>query len=172
LQLNKFTIVSIILLAILTFGAVNAVENTTTDDLAVVSEDLEIPSTDGNFNQNGISSEVSSSENGISEDVNVKSQEADANAILSNNVPIDVKVVDNSRVDITIPNATGEVIVIIDDDETSMPLNNQGSTSVLLNNLSAGDHSVVVVYEGDGTHAAAHSSVGFNVPDSLFAIEK
>ena len=169
MKLNKFAIASILLLAILTFGAVNAVENTTTDDLAVVSEDLEIPSTDGNFNQNGISSEVSSSENGISEDVNVKSEEADANAILSNNVPIDVKVVDNSRVDITIPNATGEVIVIIDDVETSMPLNNQGSTSVLLNNLSAGDHSVVVVYEGDGTHAAAHSSVGFNVPDKSIA---
>ena len=165
LKLNKFAIASILLLAILTFGAVNAVENTTTDDLAVVSEDLEIPSTDGNFNQNGISSEVSSSENGISEDVNVKSHEPDANAILSNNVPIDVKVVDNSRVDITIPNATGEVIVIIDDVETSMPLNNQGSTSVLLNNLSAGDHSVVVVYEGDGTNAAAHSAVGFNIPD-------
>ena len=165
LKLNKFAIASILLLAILTFGAVNAVENTTTDDLAVVSEDLEIPSTDGNFNQNGISSEVSSSENGISEDVNVKSHEPDANAILSNNVPIDVKVVDNSRVDITIPNATGEVIVIIDDVETSMPLNNQGRTSVLLNNLSAGDHSVVVVYEGDGTNAAAHSAVGFNIPD-------
>ena len=165
MKLNKFAIASILLLAILTFGAVNAVENTTTDDLAVVSEDLEIHSTDGNFNHDVISSEVSSSENGISEDVNVKSHEADANAISSNNVPIDVKVVDNSRVDITIPNATGEVIVIIDDDETSMPLNNQGSTSVLLNNLSAGDHSVVVVYEGDGTHAAVHSAVGFNIPD-------
>ena len=55
MQLNKFTIVSIILLAILTFGAVNAAENVTVNDLTVAGDsgDLEISSPIDEINVDG-----------------------------------------------------------------------------------------------------------------------
>ena len=39
-----------------------------------------------------------------------------------------------------------------------------GSASVLLENVSAGNHSVVVIYSGDETHAPTHSASSFSVP--------
>lgn len=169
MKLNKFSIAGILLLAILTFGAVNAAENATNDNLVIVGEDLEISSSNVSLNNDDCKSdEILGCESGNLEKVDVKRQagESDESIVASSgNVPIDIKVIDNSKVDISIPNATGSVIVIIDNNETSVPLDNHGSANILLNNLPAGNHSVVVVYEGDGTHAAAHGVARFNIAE-------
>ena len=78
------------------------------------------------------------------------------------NVPGDIKAGDNATVDVVIPDATGSISVIVDGNETVVHLVN-GSVSVTLDNLSAGDHSIVVVYPGDETHAPTHSASSFKV---------
>ena len=78
-------------------------------------------------------------------------------------VPIDVKVVDNSRVDISMENVTGNIAVIVDGKEMIVPLD-KGKASIDLNNLSDGDHRVVVVYDGDDTYAPSHAVSSFSVP--------
>ena len=78
-------------------------------------------------------------------------------------VPIDVKVVDNSRVDISMENVTGNIAVIVDGKEMIVPLD-KGKASIDLNNLSDGDHRVVVVYDGDDTYAPSHTVSSFSVP--------
>ena len=77
--------------------------------------------------------------------------------------PGDVKAGESANVDVAIPNATGNVSVIVDGVETVVPLVN-GTASVPISNVSAGEHSVVVIYPGDETHAQTHSSSTFSVP--------
>ena len=80
-------------------------------------------------------------------------------------VPSDAKVGDNATVDISIPGATGNVSVIVDGVETVVALDENGTASVPVNDLAAGDHNVVVVYDGDDTHAPTHAAASFNVPE-------
>ena len=55
MKLNKFAIVSIVLLAILTFGAVSAADDTAVDNLTVVSdsEDIDISSPNDEIDAGG-----------------------------------------------------------------------------------------------------------------------
>ena len=80
-------------------------------------------------------------------------------------VPSDAKVGDNATVDVSIPGATGNVSVIVDGVETVVALDENGTASVPVNDLAAGDHNVVVVYDGDDTHAPTHAVASFNVPE-------
>ena len=177
LKFNRFAMAGILLIAILAFGAVSAAEDINIDNVTVVgnSEDSSISSSEplnaGEYILcESPSNEILSSDNGPLDEIGIENQVsvADGNAI-SSSVPIDVKVINNSKIDISIPNATGKVVVIIDTNETSATLNDYGTVSIPLNNLPAGDHSAVVVYEGDGTHDAAHTSVKFNIPDKTIA---
>ena len=84
-------------------------------------------------------------------------------------VPIDVKVVDNSRVDISMENVTGNIAVIVDGKEMTVPLD-KGKASIDLDNLSDGDHRVVVVYDGDDTYAPSHAVTSFSVPKGVSPI--
>ena len=90
--------------------------------------------------------------------------EAPESSDVSITVPSDVKAGESANVTVDIANATGNVTVIVDGKETTVPLVN-GSASVALENISAGDHSVVVVYSGDETHAPTHSASTFSVPE-------
>ncbi|MEE1128642.1 MAG: hypothetical protein UHW99_01535, partial [Methanobrevibacter sp.] len=78
----------------------------------------------------------------------------------------------NATVDVSIPNATGNVTVIVDGVEHVVPLVN-GSASYDIENVTAGDHSVVVVYSGDETHDSAVVSKAFSteVPAPVERIE-
>jgi len=69
-------------------------------------------------------------------------------------IPEDLKAGDNATVKVEIPNATGNVTVIVDGKESVVELVN-GSAEVPINNVSAGNHSVVVIYSGDDKHAPA-----------------
>ena len=84
-------------------------------------------------------------------------------------VPIDVKVVDNSRMDISMENVTGNIAVIVDGKEMTVPLD-KGKASIDLDNLSDGDHRVVVVYDGDDTYAPSHAVSSFSVPKGVSLI--
>ena len=76
-------------------------------------------------------------------------------------IPIDVKIVDNARVDVCMINVTGNVSVIVDGKETRVALDKDGRASVDLNNLVGGDHSVIVVFDGDDAYAPSHAVSSF-----------
>ena len=79
------------------------------------------------------------------------------------NVPADIKSGGDANVSVDIANATGNVSIIVDGKETTVPLVN-GSASVSLDNIASGNHSIVVIYSGDETHAQTHSVSTFTVP--------
>ena len=73
-----------------------------------------------------------------------------------------IKAGEDANVTVDIPGATGNVSVIIDGKENIVALDENGRASVPVE-ATAGDHSVVVVYDGDETHAPAHSASRFSV---------
>ena len=77
-------------------------------------------------------------------------------------VPDGVKVGESVKITVDIANASGNVTVIVDNKETVVSLVN-GSASVLLDDISSGDHGVVVIYLGDETHAPVHAASSFSV---------
>ena len=87
-------------------------------------------------------------------------------------VPSDLKAGEDGTVGIKISNATGNVSVIIDGKETTVALDENGSANVPISNVGAGDHSVVVIYPGDETHAPTHSASTFNVPDDSVPVKE
>ena len=78
-------------------------------------------------------------------------------------VPIDVEIVDNSRADITIENVTGNISVIVDGDEIKVLLDKNGKASIDLSKFSGGNHSLVVVYDGNDTYAPSYAVSSFNI---------
>ncbi len=67
---------------------------------------------------------------------------------------------------VNIPGADGNVFVIVDTAETSLPLVN-GSVTVPLDNMASGNHSVVVIYLGDDSHSPAHNATTFSIPEKV-----
>ena len=90
----------------------------------------------------------------------VEKQTTDANITL----PTDFKVGEDTNVTVSIPGATGNVSVIVDGVETVVPLDENGTAVIPIENLTAGEHSVVVVYDGDDTHAGFHKAATFAAP--------
>ncbi len=80
-------------------------------------------------------------------------------------VPSDIKAGDDANVTVSIPNATGNVSVIVDGVETIVPLDENGTAVVPINNVTPGAHSVVVVYPGNEFVAPIIASDAFNVAD-------
>ena len=87
-------------------------------------------------------------------------------------VPSDIKPGDSASVDVSIPGATGNVSVIVDGNEVIVPLDENGTASVVLENISSGGHSVVAIYLGDETHALAYAASSFDVPETPVIIPK
>uniref|UniRef100_UPI00388D0E5A Ig-like domain-containing protein n=1 Tax=Methanobrevibacter sp. TaxID=66852 RepID=UPI00388D0E5A len=77
-------------------------------------------------------------------------------------IPDDLKPGDNATVKVKIPNATGNVTVIVDGKETVVELVN-GSAEVPIAGVTEGDHNVVVIYSGDDKHAPAYKVSNFTV---------
>ena len=88
----------------------------------------------------------------------------ESNATVS--IPENIRPGEDASVDVVIPDATGNVSVIVDGRETVVALVN-GSASVPIEDLASGNHSVVVIYSGDETHAPTYSASAFNVPSEI-----
>ena len=81
-------------------------------------------------------------------------------------VPNGVKAGESANISVNIVNAIGNVSVLVDGNENNVALVN-GNAVVHLDNLTAGNHSVVVIYGGDETHAPSHSISSFSVADKV-----
>ena len=74
-------------------------------------------------------------------------------------IPEDITTGDDDSISIDLPaDATGNLTVSVDGVETTVPVVN-GTASVPLGELSAGDHNISVSYSGDGKYAAYSKSV-------------
>jgi hypothetical protein len=78
-------------------------------------------------------------------------------------VPENIKAGENVTVKINIPGNTGNVSVIVDGVENVVVLDDNGTASVPISNVGAGNHSVVIIYPGDGKHDAVYKATTFNV---------
>ena len=85
--------------------------------------------------------------------------------------PANVKEGENATVKVNIPGATGEVSVFVDGNEEKIALVN-GAAEYQLNNVSGGEHSVVVIYPGDETHDSAYSASSFDVAKKPAVVKK
>ena len=72
-------------------------------------------------------------------------------------VPSDIKVGDNVTVEISVPNATGNISVFVDGVPYSQNLTN-GKATVTIPELSEGSHNITVAYSGDGKYAPSSKS--------------
>ena len=86
--------------------------------------------------------------------------------------PSDVKAGDDTSVSVSIPDATGDVTVIVDGVETVVPLDDDGNAVVPIENVAAGEHSVVVIYPGDDKFNSVHKSASFNVEDEPVPVKE
>ena len=78
-------------------------------------------------------------------------------------VPSDIKAGNNATIIISIPNATGIVIVSVDGNETPVPLVD-GVAYFTMDNVTVGPHSVLVTYPGDDANSPAYTIVEVTVP--------
>ena len=92
--------------------------------------------------------------------VNAKPEPATSDVNIT--MPVDFKVDEEANVTVGIPDASGNVSVIVDGVESVVALDENG-TAVVPINMTPGEHSVVVVYLGDETHAPAVKSATTNV---------
>ena len=95
----------------------------------------------------------------VEEEPTEPKQEVEINII----TPSDVKAGNNTSVDVIIPNATGNVTVIVDGSETAVNLTGNQIVSVAIENITAGNHSVVVIYSGDDKYNGAFKTTTFEV---------
>jgi hypothetical protein len=75
-------------------------------------------------------------------------------------VPEPIKAGEN--ISVSIPGATGNVSVIFEGVETIVPLVD-GKANYTVPEVTAGNHSVVVVYSGDDTHDSAYKAISVSV---------
>ena len=78
-------------------------------------------------------------------------------------IPTDIKAGDNATISIDIPNATGSIAVIVDGEETIVPLVD-GKANYTIKDIGEGNHGIVVVYDGDENIAGMHATATVNVP--------
>ncbi len=83
----------------------------------------------------------------------------------------DIKLGEDTNVTVTIPGATGNVSVIVDGVENVITLDENGTALYTIPAMAPGDHSVVVIYAGDDTHAATYKAtpVSLKVSPTKFA---
>ena len=82
--------------------------------------------------------------------------------------PSDVEAGEDVAIDIAIPGATGNVSVFVDDVETVVALDENGTAQFIIPAAEPGEHNVVVVYSGDDTHAVASNTVQFTVDPEFY----
>ncbi|WP_458402588.1 Ig-like domain repeat protein [Methanobrevibacter sp.] len=74
------------------------------------------------------------------------------------NVNVTVGDVTSGGADVTVsvPGASGNVSVVFDGVEVSVPLDANGTATYNIPEVTGGEHSLVVIYDGDETHSSAH----------------
>ena len=119
------------------------------------------------FNKNGIynikvyaegDSEYYEFSDSVSFTVNVRN-----NAAVDVTVPSDIHAGEDALITVSIPNATGNVSVIVDGAEQIIPLEN-GAANCTIPNASVGTYSIVVKYDGDDITAPAFVITELTVP--------
>lgn len=75
----------------------------------------------------------------------------------------EIKVGENTTVDINIPDADGNITVIVDGATKTIPLVD-GKAQYNISDLGPGKHNVVVIYSGDETHSSAFVSEVIDSP--------
>ena len=83
-------------------------------------------------------------------------------------VPSDVEAGAEVAIDIAIPGATGNVSVFVDEVEAVVALDENGTAQFIIPSAEPGEHSVVVVYSGDDSHAVASNTVKFTVDPEFY----
>ena len=86
-------------------------------------------------------------------------------------LPVNFTIGEASNVTVSIPGATGNVSIIVDGVETVVALEN-GTAVVTIPEITAGEHSVVVIYSGDENHAAVYDTATFAAPVFATKFEK
>ena len=81
----------------------------------------------------------------------------------------DIKIGEDIVVTVNVPNATGNVKIIINGKENVATLEN-GVVSYTIEKVVAGNYSVSVIYDGDDTHNAAHNVTSFTVDKKVSSI--
>ncbi|MBE6490533.1 MAG: Ig-like domain repeat protein [Methanobrevibacter sp.] len=89
------------------------------------------------------------------------------NTTITITVPENIKAGDNLDININIPNATGNAAIIVDGEKQNVTLDENGTASVAVGNALAGNHGIVVIYEGDENHTPAYSVSKFTVADYI-----
>jgi len=77
-------------------------------------------------------------------------------------IPSDIKVGEDVPIAVDVPGATGNVTVIVDGEETVIPLVD-GKANYTVPAIAAGDHSIVVIYSGDKTHDSAYNAASVSI---------
>ena len=87
-----------------------------------------------------------------------------ANTTLDVEISSSVKLIETQMINITVSNvnATGEVIIVIDGENYTAPLTN-GRGNFTIPALASGNHTVTVIYEGDGNFTGNWTAATFEV---------
>ena len=94
------------------------------------------------------------------------------NATANVTVPSDVQAGQDAVITVSIPNATGDVVVIVDGVEETVPLED-GVANYTISNATVGTHSIVVKYDGDEVTAPALVITELTVPriDTVIVVD-
>ncbi|WP_407375062.1 Ig-like domain repeat protein, partial [Methanobrevibacter sp.] len=79
----------------------------------------------------------------------------------------EIKLNEPVTVEIRIPNATGNIYVLVDDEKLIVQLDENGTATVAVGNAIAGNHGIVVIYEGDESQTPAYSVSNFTVANCI-----
>ena len=97
--------------------------------------------------------------------------EANATVIFTVNktsTPVVIEPVENANfgddvtVNVTVENATGKVTFIVDGVKETKDLND-GNVSYTIEDIAAGNHTVIVIYEGDDNHTITYAMYNFTI---------
>nr|WP_295160588.1 Ig-like domain-containing protein [uncultured Methanobrevibacter sp.] len=98
----------------------------------------------------------------VSKSFSVDKQKSEINIRVS-----EIKINEPVNVEISIPNATGNIIVIVDGEKHAVPLDENGSATVAVCNAVSGIHGIVVIYEGDEIHTSSYGMSNFTVANYI-----
>ncbi|WP_407410938.1 Ig-like domain repeat protein [Methanobrevibacter sp.] len=88
------------------------------------------------------------------------------NTTITITTPEEIKTGDTININVNIANATGNVTIIFDGDENSLTLEN-GSGKLLVENITAGKHTITAIYYGDETYNPAHNTVNIEIAEEI-----
>ncbi|WP_407376177.1 Ig-like domain-containing protein, partial [Methanobrevibacter sp.] len=88
------------------------------------------------------------------------------NTTITITTPEEIKTGDTININISIANATGNVTIIFDGDESSLTLEN-GTAKLHVENITSGKHTITTIYYGDETYNPAHNTVNIEIAEEI-----